>query len=113
MLFLKTEFLKRSSAPRVNIIVNIKSVAQACPFSNKICGFTGLIITEYCQRKDSNLSLPRTSVQCITNYATLALYFGDSWNRTSVAMMQTPRNAIILYPQASHTDSSKHVNRIK
>lgn len=24
--------------------------------------------------------------------------YGDSWNRTSVAMMQTPRNAIILYP---------------
>ena len=57
------------------------------------------LLFDSCQRKDSNLSLPRTSVQCITNYATLAIcIFGDSWNRTSVAMMQTPRNAIILYP---------------
>lgn len=31
-------------------------------------------------------------------------YYGDSWNRTSVAMMQTPRNAIILYPLLTSSD---------
>ena len=66
-----------------------------------------------CQRMDSNQSLTRSSIKCITNYATLAtrgwiwvfhlvnLYhedFGDSWNRTNIVMMQTQRNTTILYP---------------
>lgn len=81
-----------------------------------------------CHRKDSNLSLTRSSVKCITNYATMAylliwfifllflslffffLFFftkkrgegkqeyGGRANRTPLAVMQTQCNTTILYP---------------